>query len=103
MSGVGGALKAIKKAILLEERITSQSKKLEKLALNIVEMDKRLAALEGRMEGFIAAASGFRQRIKASGETDRGGTKGATGQAAGAGKLKRALHKSTYLLHRPRG
>ena len=57
MSGVGGALKAIKKAILLEERITSQSKKLEKLALNIVEMDKRLAALEGRMEGFIAAAS----------------------------------------------
>lgn len=59
MSGVGGALKAIKKAILLEERITSQSKKLEKLALNIVEMDKRLAALEGRMEGFIAAASAF--------------------------------------------
>ncbi|MGH6838933.1 MAG: hypothetical protein ACREDT_09035 [Methylocella sp.] len=59
MSGVGGALKAIKKAILLEERITSQSKKLEKLALNVVEMDKRLAALEGRMEGFLAAASAF--------------------------------------------
>jgi hypothetical protein len=57
--GVGGALKAIKVAILLEERIASQSKKLEKLALNIVEMDKRLAALEGRMEGFIAAASAF--------------------------------------------
>lgn len=59
MSGIGDALKAIKKAILLEERITSQSKKLEQLAENVVEMDKRLAALEGRMEGFIAAASAF--------------------------------------------
>ena len=59
MSGIGDALKAIKKAILLEERITSQSKKLEELAQNVVEMDKRLAALEGRMEGFLAAASAF--------------------------------------------
>ena len=59
MSAIGDALKAIKKAILLEERITSQSKKLEQLAENVVEMDKRLAALEGRMEGFIAAASAF--------------------------------------------
>ena len=59
MSAVGDALKAIKKAILLEERITSQSKKLEQLALNIVEMDKRLAALEGKMEGFLAAAAAF--------------------------------------------
>lgn len=59
MSGIRDALKAIKKAILLEERITSQSKKLEKLALNVVEMDKRLAALEGRMKGFLAAASAF--------------------------------------------
>jgi hypothetical protein len=59
VSGIADALKAIKKAILLEERITSQSQKLEQLALNVVEMDKRLAALEGRMEGFLAAASAF--------------------------------------------
>jgi uncharacterized coiled-coil protein SlyX len=59
VSGIGDALKAITKAILLEERITSQSKKLEELALNVVEMDKRLAALEGRMDGFLAAASAF--------------------------------------------
>jgi hypothetical protein len=59
VSGVGDALKAIKQAILLEERIASQSKKLEQLAQNVVEMDKRLAALEGRMEGFLAAASAF--------------------------------------------
>ncbi len=59
MSGIGDALKAIRQAILLEERITSQSKKLEQLALSVVEMDKRLAALEGRMDGFLAAASAF--------------------------------------------
>jgi hypothetical protein len=57
VSGLGDALKAIKKTILLEERITSQSKKLEQLALAVVEMDKRLAALEGRMEGFLAASA----------------------------------------------
>ncbi|HUB64917.1 MAG TPA: hypothetical protein VL996_10835 [Methylocella sp.] len=59
MSGIGDALKAVKQAILLEERIASQSKKLEQLAQNIIEMDKRLAALEGRMEGFLAAASAY--------------------------------------------
>jgi hypothetical protein len=59
VSGLGDALKAIKKAILIEERITSQSKKLEQLALNVVEMDKRLSALEGRMDGFLAAAAAF--------------------------------------------
>jgi hypothetical protein len=59
VSAIREALKAIKKAILLEQRITSQSKKLEQLALNVVEMDKRLAALEGRMEGLLAAASAF--------------------------------------------
>jgi hypothetical protein len=59
MSAVGDALKAVRNAILLEERITSQSRKLEQLALSVVEMDKRLSALEGRMEGFLAAASVF--------------------------------------------
>jgi uncharacterized coiled-coil protein SlyX len=59
VSGIRDALKAIRRAILLEERITSQSKKLEQLALSVVEMDKRLAALEGRMDGFLAAASAF--------------------------------------------
>lgn len=59
MSGIGDALKAVRQAILLEERITSQSKKLEQLALSVVEMDKRLSALEGRMDGFLAAASAF--------------------------------------------
>ncbi len=59
MSAISDALKAIKKAILLEERISSQSKKVEEIAEIVVEMDKRLAMLEGRMEGFLAAASAF--------------------------------------------
>jgi hypothetical protein len=62
LSGISDALKAIKTAILLEERILGQSKKLEQLAENIVEMDKRLSALEGRMDGFLAAASAFATR-----------------------------------------
>ncbi len=60
MSTVGDALKALKEAILLEERISSQGKKLEELAGIVVEMDKRLTRLEGRMEGFFAAASALR-------------------------------------------
>ncbi|MGO9673534.1 MAG: hypothetical protein ACLPSF_05110 [Methylocella sp.] len=62
MSAVGDALKALKTAILLEERISSQARKVEQLALSVVEIDKRLAALEGRMEGFLAAASAFGAR-----------------------------------------
>ncbi|HET6374697.1 MAG TPA: hypothetical protein VFF88_01480 [Methylocella sp.] len=64
MSSIGDALKAIKKAILLEERITCQSRKIEEFAHNVVEMDKRLSALEGRMEGFLAAASAFGARSR---------------------------------------
>ena len=64
MSAVGDALKALKTAMLLEERISSQARKVEQLALSVVEIDKRLAALEGRMEGFMAAASAFGGRAR---------------------------------------
>jgi hypothetical protein len=66
VNAIRDSLKAMKKAILLEERIRSQSKKLEKLALNVVEVDKRLAALEGRIEGFLAAASAFERGARRS-------------------------------------
>lgn len=59
MSALGEALAALKKVILLEDRITSQGKKLEQLATIVVDIDKRLAAMEGRLEGFMAAASAF--------------------------------------------
>ena len=64
MSAISDALKALKTAILLEERISGQARKVEQLALSVVEMDKRLAALEGRMEGFLAAASAFGGRAR---------------------------------------
>lgn len=64
MSAVGDALKALKTAMLLEERISGQARKVEQLALSVVEIDKRLAALEGRMEGFLAAASAFGGRAR---------------------------------------
>ncbi len=70
MSAVGDALKALKTAMLLEERISSQAKKVEQLALSVVEIDKRLAALEGRMEGFMAAASAFGARARPAKATE---------------------------------
>jgi hypothetical protein len=59
VSAIGEALAALKKVILLEDRISSQGKKIEQLATIVVDIDKRLAAMEGRMEGFMAAASAF--------------------------------------------
>jgi hypothetical protein len=59
MSAIGEALTALKKVILLEDRITSQGRKLEQLANIVVDIDKRLAAMEGRLEGFMVAASAF--------------------------------------------
>ena len=77
MSGIGDALKAIKKAILLEERILNQSRKIEQLAENVAGMDKRLSALEGRMDGFLAAASAFgagrRAKLIEAAQSDRRG------------------------------
>ena len=80
MSAIRDALKAMKKAILLEERIRSQSKKLEQLALNVVEMDKRLAALEGRMEGFLAAASAIGSGARRPAKPIEAAPKERTGQ-----------------------
>jgi hypothetical protein len=43
VSAVGNALKALKKAILLEERISSQNKKLEELAGIVVGRGSKAA------------------------------------------------------------
>lgn len=66
MSALGEALAALKKVILLEDRISSQGKKIEQLAMIVVDIDKRLAAMEGRMEGFMAAASAFGGGMRAA-------------------------------------
>jgi hypothetical protein len=70
MSAVGDALKALKSAILLEERMSAQAKKVEQLALSVVEIDKRLAALEGRMEGFLAGVAAFGGRARPAKKTE---------------------------------
>jgi hypothetical protein len=58
VSVVGDAIAAIKKVLLLEERIQSQGRKLEELSTIVVDMDKRLARLEGFIAGAAAAGGG---------------------------------------------
>jgi hypothetical protein len=53
------AVSAMKTVLLLEERIASQSKKLEQLADRMVDIERRLATMEGRLEGFFAGAAAF--------------------------------------------
>ena len=59
MSALSDALAALKTVFLLEERVTSQARKVEKLADQVAEMDRRLARLEGQMQGFVAGAAAF--------------------------------------------
>ncbi len=59
MGTLGDALGAIRRVILLDERIYSQSRKLEQLADAMVAMERRLATMEGRIDGFLAAAAAF--------------------------------------------
>jgi uncharacterized coiled-coil protein SlyX len=59
LSALSDALAALKTVFLLEERITSQARKVERLADQVAEMDRRLARMEGQMQGFIAGAAAF--------------------------------------------
>jgi hypothetical protein len=59
MSLLKDAVAAMKTVLLLEARIASQSKKLEQLAERLVEVERRLAMTEGRLEGFFAGAAAF--------------------------------------------
>ena len=59
MSTFGDVITGIKRVLLLEERIASQTHKLDRLAEAVAAIDRRLALVEGRMEGFLAAAKAF--------------------------------------------
>ncbi|MDR3517389.1 MAG: hypothetical protein P4M00_16390 [Azospirillaceae bacterium] len=59
MSTLSDALSALKTAFLLEERVSSQARKVEKLADMVGDIDRRLAKMEGQMQGFVAAATAF--------------------------------------------
>ena len=64
MSAIGQAFTALKNVILLHERLDSVHKDVERLTADVrdlnryaVEIDKRVARIEGVMEG-VARASG---------------------------------------------
>jgi len=59
VSALSDALAALKTVFLLEERVSSQARKVEKLADQVADMDRRLARLEGQIQGFVAGASAF--------------------------------------------
>ncbi|HLY56147.1 MAG TPA: hypothetical protein VKS60_11355 [Stellaceae bacterium] len=59
MSVFGDAIDAVKRVLLLQERIAAQSQKLDRLGEAVGQLDRRLALVEGRMEGFLAAAAAF--------------------------------------------
>ena len=62
MSIVGDALAAFRRVILLEERILRQSQKVEELSRIVIDIDNRLARLEGRIDGFVAGVEVARSR-----------------------------------------
>ncbi len=69
MSGLGEAFVALKNVMLLHERVERLQKELEGLARNqgelggaVANIDKRLARLEGFIEG-AAAASGQQNKF----------------------------------------
>ena len=59
MSALSDALAALKTVFLLEERVTAQARMVERLADHVAEMDRRLARMEGQMQGFVAGAAAF--------------------------------------------
>jgi uncharacterized coiled-coil protein SlyX len=59
VSTLSEALSALKTVFLLEERVSSQARKVEKLADLVMDIDRRLAKLEGQMQGFVAGATAF--------------------------------------------
>lgn len=69
MSAFSDAMKAIREVILMQSRIdnlhaalAAQSDQMKTLATTVIEMDRRLARLEGMIEG-VAMAGRARRRL----------------------------------------
>jgi phage shock protein A len=71
LSALSDALAALKNIYLLEERVTSQARKVERLADQVAEMERRLARMEGQMQGFLAGATAL-VKIAGHGDLARG-------------------------------
>lgn len=70
MSGLGEAFLALKNVVLLHERMAQLQKEMEELARTQNELgsavsaiDRRLARLEGFIEGATAATSGRQRKL----------------------------------------
>jgi len=64
MSWTGDALKALKKIIIIEEKVTTLAEDVKSLALRFQEISERLARIEGKFEAYERiAASGSQKTL----------------------------------------
>jgi len=64
MRDIGAALR---KAVLMEERMSVMSERLSRLALSYDDLDRRLARLEGKFELLERMGAARRRRLPPSG------------------------------------
>ncbi len=65
MSWVAEALKALKKVILIEEKVTTLAEDLKELAIRYQDLSERLARIEGKFETYerVATATQRHKRL----------------------------------------
>lgn len=62
MSWVQDALKALKKVILIEEKVTTLADDVKMLALAYKDLSDRVSRMEGKFEAYERMAAGTRQK-----------------------------------------
>lgn len=72
MSWAGGALKSLRKIILIEEKVTTLAEDVKTLALRYQDLSERLARIEGKFEAYerVAAASQLKRLPKPKREAE---------------------------------
>ena len=65
MSWAGDALKALKKVILIEEKVTRLAEDVKLLAVRYQDLSERLARIEGKFEAYerVATAAPRQKRL----------------------------------------
>ena len=64
MSWAGEALKALKKVILIEEKVTTLAEDVKMLAVSYQDLSGRLARIEGKFEAYERVAVATAQQKK---------------------------------------
>lgn len=72
MSWAGDALKALKKVILIEEKVTTLADDVKMLALRYQDLSDRLARIEGKFEAYerVATANIQKKLLRSSSSKD---------------------------------